>query len=184
MKKVLYFFILLFFGISQKSCEKGDVQDVFAGKKDNLYYFDLKPDIEITSLNPSYSININNDLVIDFIFGQVSVPTSSGFMSVPTIKNTKNFQIMISEIDNLPEALEYNEPIKLSNNWSNVNDTLFLLVDHKEGPGGSYPLYGSWLNTENKYLGIKLNNKLGWIKMSNLYLLLKKIVIKEYAIQN
>jgi hypothetical protein len=184
MNKVILFAILLL-SISTYSCENEDPTSLFSGETNNLYFVNLEPDIEVNYIKPSYSLDVNNDSIIDITFLQLRVATSTGFTTIPAVINLDNYQFLISESDDLPAALEFNEHIDLKNIWSNINDTLFLLIDYKKGPGGAYTPYGDWLNVDDKYLGIKCDKRMGWIKMSNYYILPQtKIVIKEFAFQN
>ena len=147
------------------SCKVNTPDDFFAGKTEDAFFVEFEPDISFPVPNNEDSIDINQDSEYEFFFETVAVPGRTGFYTLPAVKATQDLHILISGLDNMPAALSYGDIINNSGKWVTV-DTLMALYYYKYITPDYSQLIGFWNNQQDKYLGIRYKNKLGWIRMS------------------
>ena len=137
---------LLFVILTIGSCEKEKAIEVFAGRTENMRYHNFEPDINISPrLNPKDSVDLNNDGNYDLGFVYKAVPMPTGFASVLVVQPKNNVQIIISEVDQLPDTLNFGDPIAGKNNWSKI-DTDVVFVSSKKLAENIFVPVGSWMD--------------------------------------
>ena len=168
---------ILAISILLNSCKDNTSAAFYAGKTDDVLFIDFEPDIAFPPGNNIDSIDINQDSKYELFFETKDVPGATGFVTVPAVRATQDLNILIGGDHNMPKALSNGEIISSSDKWC-TNDTL-LLLSYCEGSYGHCTIIGYWANQQNKYLGFKYKNKLGWIKMSTNQIL----ILKEFGIE-
>jgi hypothetical protein len=172
---------LIFIIVLLLSCNKNDFDlstNIKVGKKDkNIIVHELNPPISI-DYNNSDSIDINGDSIFDLIFDKLTIVTDIGYAVETKMTKKEGVQVVLSEINNYPDNLSYSE---------NLNDQLIWSGDFEETLILQSYLYrqlskiiGNYINKEIKYLGIKMDNRYGWVKLENDKS--GSLIIYEYAI--
>jgi hypothetical protein len=159
------------------SCNDKASDDIFAGKTDHAFFIDLNPDIDLTYPKMKDSIDIDQDSLYEIFLELLPFPLSTGYTTLPAIRSTSNLNILLAD-DNMPDALSLGDFIDNSAKWSK-SDTLIRLVNIERISQNDYRTYGHWIHQQDKYLGIKYKNRLGWIKISTS----PSYIIKEIAIE-
>jgi hypothetical protein len=153
-------------GLLLNSCNDKKSDDFFAGKTSNIFYLDIEPDIILPIGENKDSIDINQDSNYDLFFETKAIPGRHGFFSFPAVKATQDLNILIAGENNMPQALSNGDLIRQSDKWF-ANDSLLLLYDCEYYGSNEYcTIIGFWADQEDKYLGFRYKNKLGWIKMT------------------
>lgn len=175
MKKTFLLFVII---LLCYSCED-KFHNFFAGKTDDVIFTDLDPNINFPYPKMRDSIDIDNDSKYDIYFELVPFATQTGFIVLPAVRSTSNLNILLDSEDNMPVALSSGEIIDNSKKWS-TPDTLLRLYYFKQQSQDYYITIGHWKDQQDKYLGIKYKNKLGWLKISTT----PGYQIKEMGLEN
>jgi len=136
----------------------------------------LKPEVQIAyeTKNDSlvnYTIRTAVDTTIQPPPGFDSTIMSYTFSYNDSLELPENYTLNISE-ENYCFPLNYNDPVDASLNW--LSDTLQLVYQNAtqtyyvNGPLYGYIFginLGIWKINEEKFLGIKIEDKYGWIRM-------------------
>jgi hypothetical protein len=91
---------------------------------------------------------------------------------------TSDLNILIAGNDNMPAALSSGETLSNSGKW-NTTETVMRLYYFEYVSPNYYKTIGYWKDQQDKYLGIKYKNKLGWIKISTT----PGFIIKEIGLE-
>jgi hypothetical protein len=162
MKKTFFLFAIVF---SCYSCKDKTSDNFFAGKTDDVIFIDFDPDIDFTWPKMKDSIDLDQDSKHDLFFEVLPFAIQGvGFITSSAIRSTSNLNILLDKNDNMPVALSYGDFFNNSEKWS-MADTLIKLY-YFENVSSGYRTIGHWKDQQDKYLGIKYKNKLGWIKIS------------------
>jgi hypothetical protein len=172
MKKLFkYSFLLLIIIII--SCDKDTIEiekTLIVGISDSkMIIKDIDPDTIITSweIKSNYSIDINYDYTDDinvsvlnqYMFGGMSLWNSE--LKIETL-NSETF-VMVDSI--YPQVLSFGDTISIQENWRNGS---LLLLHSSEGccpPTGNSYHEGYWKEKNENYIGIRYQDRLGWIKI-------------------
>jgi len=162
-----------------------------------VVYRDLNPDVDLTTnageLN-NYNLDLNNDGVIDFVFGVLSryqTDTSGSKYNKAGVKpDTMNGNGIMGYVHTnvakyyYASALSTNQDINNTKNfweYSGGYGTFFLY--YADGVG-----FGQWKNVTNKYMGFRFkdsggNTHYGWMRM-DITVYPVELVIKDLAYQS
>nr|WP_321486777.1 hypothetical protein [uncultured Draconibacterium sp.] len=169
------------------------VNIVFFSCKDNDHNFDTEinigennKNVTVNTLNPSISvtdqqsdsIDLNGDSIYDLIFEKTPIPLTTGFGLETKITKKDGIQIVLSTINNYSDSLSYLDKLNHERNWSgNIEETLILqsYLNRNESR-----IIGNFVFNEIKYLGIKIENRYGWVKVENDRF--GSLIIDEYAL--
>jgi hypothetical protein len=145
---------------------------------------DIVPDTVITapwSWDANYNIDINSDYIDDINLRVHAYYLGGGLVLADAGVNIKtlNNETFVLTDSIYPYALSYDDSIKIIDKWGADNLTLesFIQSYPPIGPGVHE---GYWYGINNKYVGIKYNNRLGWIKLDTYTTSFK---VYEYALQ-
>ncbi len=179
MKKLSYFLILLTALLfSCKDNEDNLDTKMNIGENDaSIIVHSLNPSLSVTYQN-SDSIDLNGDNKCDLIFDKIPAPLSNGYGLETRMTKKNETQVVLSVTNNYPDSLSYSDNINGQNNWSDTSDKTLLLqsyLDHKQDK-----IIGNFVIDETKYLGIKIGNRYGWIKLKNE--ISGSLIIYEYAL--
>jgi hypothetical protein len=175
MKKTFLLFAII---LSCYSCKDKTLDDFFAGKTDGVIFIDFDPDINFTWPKMKDSIDIDQDSKYEIFFEVIPFAIQGvGFIFSPAIRSTSNLNIILDNYDNMPVVLSSGDFINNSEKWSTA-DTLIRLY-YFENLSSGYRTIGHWKDHQDKYLGIKYKNKLGWIKISTA----PEFLIKEIGLE-
>ena len=180
---------------------------VFAGVSDSTFYFFefINPvEINITWDNLNLygfgkdSIDINNDGNFDLTFelsilNEDSLHLLTGMPSpFPYLRLDNNIDIALysesfyiglgqTATATFADAIDYGSRIDSIQNWE-INPHSYIRMWNENPNNGMTPPFGKWyyINTV-KYLGIRLNNKYGWIEIDATNQ--KNPLITKFAIQ-
>ena len=155
------------------SCDKDSSDElnhlVIGSLRPEIMYYDVCPDTLITSweLVSNYPIDVNNDGIDDlelsvlnqYIFGGLSLRNSE--LRLETLND--NTRVLADLI--YPLVLSYGDTIAFDDTWESGN--LLLLNSGEEccPPNGNISHEGNWLNKIDNYVGIKYQDKLGWLRI-------------------
>jgi hypothetical protein len=186
MKRFNLIFPILGLILLFPTCKDKTSDDFFAGKTSDIIYLDIEPDIVFPIGESKDSIDINQDSNYDLVFETKAIAGRHGFFSFPAVKATQDLNILISNENNMPKALSKGEIISNSDKWC-INDSLLLLYYCEYyGSNENCTTIGFWADQQDKYLGFKYKNKLGWIKITtsintelNQCLVLKELGIEK-----
>lgn len=163
MVKHLIISIILIVGVS---CESNKNVGINVGIiNSNIIYKELIPPMQI--FNPGKdSLDLNNDSKYDLIFIKSPKPLLTGFgIQTEMIKNTDT-QIIISELNDYPDSLNYNDLINDTRNWSGNEEIRYVLQSYSCN-SNTCPSIGNFINVNNKYVGFKIGKSFGWIVLDN-----------------
>ena len=161
--KYLIISIILIVGVS---CESNKSDGIEAGIiNSNIIYKELIPPMQIS--NPGKdSLDLNNDSKYDIIFIKSPIPLLTGFgIKAEMIKKT-NTQVIISELNDYPDSLNYKDLINDSRNWSGNEEIRYILQSYTCN-SNTCPSIGNFTNVNNKYVGFKIGKSFGWIVLDN-----------------
>ena len=188
MKKLLTYSVLLLI-IIIISCDKNSTEiekTLIVGISDSkMIIKDINPDTVITSWEviSNYTIDINYDNLGDinlsvlnqYMFGGMSLWNSE--LRIESL-NSETF-VMADSI--YPQVLSYGDTISKIENWENGS---LLLLHSSEGccpPTGVSYHEGYWKEKSENYIGIRYQERLGWIKIGVPGY--TSIIVYEYAIK-
>jgi hypothetical protein len=172
MKKFLkYSFLLLI--IIKISCDKDSSEmdkTLIVGAYDsNIIVKDVNPDTVITSweIKSNFLIDINDDNLDDinlsvinqYVFGGMSLSNSE--LRIETL----NSEIFVLVDSIYPQVLSLGDTMNMQDNWGNGN---LLLLHSSQGccpPTGVSYHEGYWKEKSENYIGIRYQERLGWIKI-------------------
>lgn len=143
----------------------------------NIIVHTLNPPLVATS-QISDSIDLNGDNKYDLIFNKIPTPLTNGYGLETRMTKRNETQVVMSVINNYPDSLSYSDNISRVNNWSDMSDKTLLLqsyFDHKQDK-----IIGNFVVDQTKYLGIKIGNRYGWVKLKNE--ISGSLIIYEYAL--
>ncbi len=81
-----------------------------------------------------------------------------------------------------PKVLSANDNITISDKWKQGLYPISYVVASSCPPNGNYTEEGYWVRTSNKYITVRYQNRLGWIKIDVINR--NSLKIYEYAISN
>jgi hypothetical protein len=137
----------------------------------------LNPPLSVTYQIPD-SIDVNGDNKYDLIFDKIPTPLTNGYGLETRMTKKNKTQVVISVTNNYPDSLSYSDNINNVNNWSDTSNKTLLLqsyFDHKQDK-----IIGNFVVDQTKYLGIKMGNRYGWVKLKNE--IPGSLIIYEYAL--
>jgi|GEM_PF-2776531 len=165
---VLLLLVVLFI-----SCDKdssGELNYLVIGSlRPEIMYYDVYPDTMITSWErvSNYLIDLNNDGIDDlklsvlnqYIFGGLSLRNSELRLETRSVNTT----VLADSI--YPIVLSSGDTIAVDDTWESGN--LLLLKSGEEccPPTGNIFHEGNWLEKNDNYIGIKFQDKLGWLRI-------------------
>jgi hypothetical protein len=172
MKKLIKYSVLLLV-IIIISCDKDSTEidkTLIVGIYDSkIIIKDINPDNVISSwgVKSNYSIDINNDNLDDinlsvinqYMFGGMSLWNSE--LRIETL----NSEIFVMVDSFYPQVLSLGDTMTMQENWGNGN---LLLLHSSEGccpPTGVKYHEGYWKEKSENYIGIRYQQRLGWIKI-------------------
>jgi len=170
---------ILLFLLFLLSCEPEANYSVEIGSgNDKLLVIHPDPIISI-SIPGTDSLDLNSDGKYDIRFIKSPKPALTGFASITEIVTSDNLQIALSEKNNYPDTLTLNSILDINSNWSDkISSTLIL--QSFECNSDNCPGFGNFINVVDKYIGYRIGNNLGWIRVDNLNY--GEISIKEYTV--
>jgi len=178
MKKLLIVaFSILLFG-----CNPNENESVIVGiYSDNLQVFKIEPNLVMpyTPFNID-SLDLNADNKYDILFRKSFSPLSTGVIPATYIDISEGLQIVLSEINNYPDSLNIGVVLNDDLKWTQSASNSLVLASHANR-SLSNPI-GNYLYVHDKFLGFKMNQKYGWIKLDNAIagdLVVKEIVISK-----
>lgn len=132
----------------------------------------ISPDTVITTssmtLHANYALDINEDNFTDINFVLYRSYMGGGMVwSYSSMKmEILNNEISVLTDSIYPIVLSLGDTVRIEDKWGNGNLTLAKASSTAGYPpvGNGVRFYGNWNGVENKYIGIKWNNRLGWIK--------------------
>ena len=143
----------------------------------NVIVNTLTPPISVTD-EKSDSIDLNGDSIYDLIFEKTPIPLTTGFGLETKITKKDGIQIVLSIINNYPDNLSYLDKLNPQVNWSdNIKGTLILQSYLKRDES---KVIGNFVFDEIKYIGVKIKNRYGWVKIENDRF--GSLIIEEYAL--
>jgi len=166
---------------------------------------DINPDTLVASWNVQglYNLDINKDGTPDFIFKADNSYGCAGAtqyinLSIETANNSSYIlcdsiyssfyhspsgSITITTVNALyPKAMSLDDSITVRGMWRQGNVSILHSVSGNCPPDGSYTQDGKWIGLDQKYIGLRCKNRLGWVKIglpSN-----NSIRIYEFALSN
>lgn len=155
------------------SCDKDSSKtenDLIIGLSDSkITNHDIIPDTTITSweTKSNYPIDINNDNVDDINFSVLNQYMFGGMSlwnSELRIETLNAMTFLVADSIYL-RVLSYGDTITINDKWENGN---LLLLHSREGccpPTGKVYHEGYWLKKNENYIGIRYNERFGWIKI-------------------
>jgi hypothetical protein len=168
-------FLLLILLVLFASCGDDNDNGIYIGESNkNVTIHDLNSPIYIAD-EGSDSIDLDGNLKYDLVFIKSYIPVNHGFSTQVEMTKKEGVQVVLSTRNSYPDTLEVKTLLDGSNNWS----------DAKSGTLTMQSWYmrefaiGNFWNTEEKYLGIKINDRYGWVSVTNNPV--APLVIREYA---
>jgi hypothetical protein len=177
-------YLALFFLITLFSC--GDKTDDSSGlsvgvNNSNVLIIKLDPPKSI--INPgSDSIDLNGDLHYDLVFIKSPVALLTGFGIKTEMIKRSGIQICLSKLNNYPDTISSSTLLNNQTNWSDLIETIYVLQSYDCQNGNDCFPIGNFLNLKERYLGLKIGNRFGWVKIVNE--VFGPLIIEEYALMN
>lgn len=169
---LLFFLILL-------SCESEDYDTTVIGDK-NKNFDIVKLDPELSVLPSSKdSLDINSDGNFDIVFIKSPKPAISGYGSETNILVKNGLQIALSDVNTYPDTLSIKTWLDDNLIWSTSESSKLILQSFNCSGIAGCVGFANFLNVSDKYIGFKIGQKFGWIKVDNTEWELK---IKEYTV--
>ncbi len=164
------------------ACNPDKNNEVIIGNyTDNLHVVKIVPNIVIPiSINEKDSLDLNADNSYDVFFMKSQTPLMTGYTSATFLGITNGTQIALSGINNYPDSLNVGTLIDDNLMWTTSSSNNLVLASYAQR-STSYPI-GNYHFAINKYLGFKIGNRYGWIKLDNDIggnLTIKEFVISE-----
>jgi hypothetical protein len=173
------YLILLIIFIVCISCEPNKKDGVNAGIiNSNMTYEELNPTMQISNLGKD-SLDLDKDSEFDIVFIKSPIALLTGFAIKTEIIKKANIQVIISELNNYPDSLNYNDLINDSRNWSGFEEKKYVLQSF-DCNSNTCPSIGNFINVTNKYIGFKIGSSFGWIELDNG--IWTNLIIKGFAI--
>ena len=178
MKKLLLVaFLPWLFG-----CNPNENESVVVGiYSDNLQVFKIEPNLVMPNTPFNYdSLDLNADNEYDIFFNKSFSPLSTGVVPATYLGISDGLQIVLSEINNYPDSLNVGVLLNDELKWTQSSSNSLVLASHANR-SLSNPI-GNYLYVHDKYLGFKLDQKYGWIKLDNAIagdLVVKEVVISK-----
>jgi hypothetical protein len=164
------------------SCEPDNNEIVITGSKnDNLEIVKLNPVISLPTypINAADSLDLNGDNLFEAKFIKSPKPALTGFSTETLIITKNNTHILLSGINNLPDSLAFNTRLESDANWSSSESTTFILQSFNCN-SDNCPAIGNFINVKDMFIGYKIGNIMGWIKIDNSQY--GDLIIKEYTV--
>ncbi len=146
-----------------------------------VFIKDIIPDTVITapwSQGRDYNLDVDNDNDINFRVFSDYIGGGMVLGSAGVNITTLNSELFVITDSTYPYVLSYGDTIKINDKWGKGN--MILESYWQSYPPGSSGHSGNWYGLNNKYMGVKFNNRLGWIKLDTYTTSLK---VCEYALQ-
>lgn len=130
---------------------------------------DIIPDTTIIAgwnENKYYPIDLDNDQNADINLRSYTVYHMGGMVLADggVKASTLNSETFIASDSVYAFAFSKDDTLKISDTWRSGEYTLEF-YGNSNFPPGPYYNHGFWVEGENKYLGIRKNDHLGWIKL-------------------
>ncbi|HEY4784826.1 MAG TPA: hypothetical protein VIH57_02200 [Bacteroidales bacterium] len=182
MKTLNYFVLSLFIILFSCVDKTNDNSGLSIGvNNSNVVINKLNPQKSI--INPgSDSIDLNGDLHYDLVFIKSPEPLLTGFGIKTEMIKRSGIQVCLSKLNNYPDTLSYSTLLNNQMNWSDLTETKYILQSYDCHDGNNCFPIGNFLNLKERYLGLKIGNRFGWIKAVNE--VFGPLKIEEYALMN
>lgn len=139
-----------------------------------------KPIPPITiSPDDSDSLDLDGDGRYDLIFTKNSVPLLTGFGIETEMIKRSGVQVVLSGVNNYPDSLSHTQKLNNQNNWSSADEQTHILQSYDCWAGSYCNDVGNILHNKESYLGIRMNSRIGWVKLYNEF---NTLEIREYAL--
>jgi hypothetical protein len=163
-------------------CNPKENKSVVVGiYSDNLQVFKIEPNFVMPFTPFNYdSLDLNDDNEYDIFFNKSFSPLSSSVIPATYLDTSDGLQIVLSEINNYPDSLNVGVLLNDELKWTQSSSNSLVLASHANR-SISEPI-GNFLNVHDKYIGFKLDQKYGWIKLDNAIegdLVVKEVVISK-----
>jgi hypothetical protein len=163
-------------------CNPNENESVIVGiYSENLQVFKIEPNLVMPYTPFNYdSLDLNADNKYDILFRKSFSPLSTGVIPATYIDISEGLQIVLSEINNYPDSLNVGVVLNDDLKWTQSASNSLVLASNANR-SLSNPI-GNYLYVHDKFLGFKLNQKYGWIKLDNAIagdLVVKEIVISK-----
>lgn len=184
MRTLSVLFILAFLSSCKHESDNTDNTIIIGDSNRNYTIIKPDPPILVTESHPD-SLDLNSDGIFEITFIISPIPTVTGIGSKTEIKIKNKLQIRLSGV-NSPDTLGIKTVLKGDSVWSDLDqqmpgiDPFTILIQ-------SYACYsyfhcvgwGNFRNTSGKYLGYRIEQKFGWIKVDSFT---AALTIKEYTV--
>jgi hypothetical protein len=163
------------------SCEPDNNDIVITGSKnDNLEIVKLNPVISLPafSANATDSLDLNGDYLFEIKFIKSPKPALTGFATETLIIAKNETQILLSRINDLPDAISLNTRLESDAHWSSSESSTYILQSFSCN-SDNCPSIGNFVNVTDKFIGYKIGIKIGWIKIDNSEY--GDLIVKEYT---
>ena len=146
---------------------------------DNLHVVKIEPNLVMPYTPYGYdSLDLNADNEYDIFFNKSFSPLSTGTVPATYLGIPDGLQIVLSEINNYPDSLNVGVVLNDDLKWTQSSSNSLVLASHANRSLAN-PI-GNFQYVHDKYLGFKLGQKYGWIKLDNA--IAGDLVVKEIAI--
>lgn len=181
MRTLSFLFVLLMICSCKHVNDSILSKDVIIGENSQGYTI-IKPDpaILISESHPD-SLDLNSDGVFEIKFMISPIQTSTVPGSRTDIITKNNLQILLSRLYyEDPDTLSAKSLLNNDSYWSDSNSSgTFTLLNYACYTYSHCLGSGNFKNVDGKYIGFKLENKFGWIKVDSYTAVL---TIKEYTV--
>lgn len=140
-----------------------------------------KIDPPLTIINPgSDSVDLDGDLHCDLIFIKSPEALLTGFGIKTEMIKKPGVQVCISKLNPYPDTLLYSSRLSDRMNWSHTGEARYILQGYDCHNGNNCLSIGNFLNLKERYLGVKIDGRFGWVKIVNE--VTGPLMIKEFAL--
>lgn len=189
---LLLLFVLCLFQSCKKDPDLTDAvsaRKIAIGSSDpSVIVTDMTPDAIVASWNAeeTYNLDLNKDGTIDFIFKannsygcagasqyidlRIETANSSSYILADSVYSS--FCHSASGGDTIltvnalyPKVMSGNDSIGLQDKWRQGNLSILQSIRGNCPPDGSYSQDGKWIGLDQKYIGLRCKNRLGWVKI-------------------
>lgn len=127
------------------------------------------------------SLDVDGDSQYDFTFTKSIIPLKTGYGLITQLNKRLGVQIVLSSINNYPDTLIYLSTLDSQANWSDKKGEKFVLQGYSCPGTSQYCIStGNFINSKIRYMGFRISDRYGWVKLSNEESGVLKI--EEYAI--
>lgn len=149
---------------------------------------DLNPDVTVQSWNVLglYNLDIDKDGTTDFTFKadnsfgcagasqyinlSIQTANSSSYILCDSVYSSfchdpSNNVTVITVNALYPKVMSLNDTISVHNEWRQGDVSILRKIAGNCPPDGSYSQDGKWIGLDQKYIGLRCKDHLGWIKI-------------------